>query len=260
MSFHAWARHLPLPLARRLFGDRHRHGLVVQEDDPHWQQWLTTYARFYESNQRRGIGLRVNDAGYRVMRNIPLAGRRVLEIGPGDIRHHAHWLGRPASYTLFDVSAEMLAKGTSNLAAFGIDARRVLWNRAASHWPFDDGAFDLIVSFYSFEHMYPFAPVLANLHRLLAPGGVIAGAIPCEGGLAWGLGRMLTSRRWFHRHTDIDPDKIICWEHPNFADGLLNDLTASFGPAHLTWWPWRIASIDLNLVVTFIFERNESLS
>ena len=135
----------------------------------------------------------------------------------------------------------------------------MLWERAASEWPFADGEFDVIVSFYAFEHMYPFAPVLANLRRLLAPRGVLAGAIPCEGGLAWGAGRMLTSRRWFLRHTHIDPDKIICWEHPNFADALLNDLSASFGPAALAWWPWRVPSLDLNLIVSFVFERDESL-
>lgn len=260
MNWHAWARHLPQPLARRLFGDRGRHGLVVQSDDPHWQQWLTTYMRFYESNQRSGIGLRVNDAGYRVMRKVQLDGRRVLEIGPGDIRHQVHWQGWPLSYTLFDVSAEMLEKGAGKLAAHGLDAGTVLWNRNATQWPFDDGAFDVIISFYAFEHMYPFAPVLTNLRRLLAPGGVIAGAIPCEGGLAWGLGRMLTSRRWFLRHTDIDPDKIICWEHPNFADDLLNDLTMNFGLARLAWWPWRLPAIDLNLVVSFVFEPDESVS
>lgn len=260
MKFNAWARHLPQALVRPLFGDRRRHGLVVKESDPHWQQWLMTYATFYEINQRSGIGLRVNDAGYQVMRKVPLEGRRVLEIGPGDIRHHVHWQGRPASYTLFDVSEDMLAKGTSKLAALGIEAQTVLWKRAAQQWPFDNGAFDVIVSFYSFEHMYPFAPVRANLRRLLAPGGVVAGAIPCEGGLAWGLGRMLTSRRWFLRHTDIDPDKIICWEHPNFADSVLNELAATFGPARLSWWPWGLPSIDLNLIVSFIFERDESLS
>jgi SAM-dependent methyltransferase len=154
----------------------------------------------------------------------------------------------------------MLAKGIDKLASLGIDARGVLWTRTDQQWPFEDGAFDVIVSFYSFEHMYPFAPVRAVLRRLLATGGVVAGAIPCEGGLAWGLGRMLTSRRWFLRHTDIDPDKIICWEHPNFADTVLDELAASFGPARLSWWPLGIPSIDMNLVVSFIYERDESLS
>lgn len=260
MSFKAWAHHLPSVLARPLFGDRARHGLTVQDDDPQWREWLATYTAFYESNQRSGIGLRVNDAGYRVMRKVPLHGKRVLEIGPGDIRHQAHWQGRPASVTLFDVSDAMLAKGVAKLAGAGIEARAVPWERGSARWPFEDGEFDVIVSFYAFEHMYPFAPVLANLRRVLASRGVLAGALPCEGGLAWGLGRMLTSRRWFLRHTRIDPDKIICWEHPNFADGLLNDLTAGFGAPDLEWWPWRVPSVDLNLVVSFVFERDESLS
>ena len=46
-----------------------------------------TYTEFYQANQRQGIGTRINDAGYTVMSNIDLTGKRILEIGAGDIRH-----------------------------------------------------------------------------------------------------------------------------------------------------------------------------
>ena len=39
-----------------------------------------------------------------------------------------------------------------------------------------------------------------------------------------------------------------------------DELAATFGPARLSWWPWGLPSIDLNLIVSFIFERDESLS
>jgi hypothetical protein len=39
--------------------------------------------------------------------------------------------------------------------------------------------------------------------------------------MRWGLGRMVTSRRWFKAHTTIDLNKLICWEHPNFAPTVL---------------------------------------
>ena len=63
------------------------------------------------------------------------------------------------------------------------------------------------------------------------------GAIPAEGGLGWGLGRFLTSRRWLKYHTSIDPDKIICWEHPNFAEQVLAQMDQVFPKQKRQYWP-----------------------
>jgi SAM-dependent methyltransferase len=115
---------------------------------------------------------------------------------------------------------------------------------------------DVVVSFYSLEHLYPLAPYLRELHRVLRPGGVLVGAIPAEGGLAWGLGRLVTSRRWLKRHTTIDPDKIICWEHPNYADAVLGALGAEFEREHLSLWPLPWLPLhDLNLIIRLVYRR-----
>jgi hypothetical protein len=76
---------LPHSLSSKLWGDRESWGLTPNYDDPCWQQWQSTYTEFYQANQREGIGTRVNDAGYGVMSTIDLTGKRVLEIGAGDI-------------------------------------------------------------------------------------------------------------------------------------------------------------------------------
>jgi hypothetical protein len=81
------------------------------------------------------------------------------------------------------------------------------------------------------------------------------GAIPCEGGMAWGLGRFLTSRRWLMANTTINPDKLICWEHPNFADFILNTLNKKGLKQHLSFWPFVIPSIDINLIAKFVFKK-----
>ncbi len=85
---------IPRFLRNPLWGDRERWGLTVKADDPHWQEWQKTYSRFYIANQREGIGTRINDAGYRVMADIDLTGKTVLEIGAGDIRHLGFWSGQ----------------------------------------------------------------------------------------------------------------------------------------------------------------------
>ena len=114
-------RHLmPQFLRSRLWGDRKRWGLTVDEQDPCWQEWLNTYAAFYIANQREGLGTLVNDAGYRVMSAIDLSAKRVLEIGAGDIRHMPYWRGEPAEYLLADVSTDMMALARKRLTDAGI--------------------------------------------------------------------------------------------------------------------------------------------
>ena len=185
---HLAIRHL-LPRAIRapLWGDRERWGLVVDEQDPCWREWSATYTDFYLANQREGIGTRVNDAGYRVMSSIDLDDKRVLEIGAGDIRHLPHWRGQPAEYLLADVSTAMMAFARERLTAVGVNHRTLLVERNQA-LPLADASVDVIVSFYSLEHLYPLRPYLDEMRRVLKPGGTLIGAIPAEGGLAWGGG------------------------------------------------------------------------
>ena len=246
---------LPEALRVPLWGNRRRWGLVVDEDDPSWKEWQKTNIDFYVQNQREGIGTKVNDAGYRVMADIDLSGKRVLEIGAGDIRH-LRWLkGLPSEYLLADISTDMMEFAQQKLEERGIPLCKLLLRRD-QRLPLADNSIDVIVSFYSLEHLYPLRPYLEDMYRVLSPGGILIGAIPAEGGLAWAGGRMLTSRRWFKRNTTIDPDKIICWEHPNFADHVVSELDQLFQRKSLVYWPLAWAPIlDLNHIVRFQYRK-----
>ncbi len=245
----------PPALRAQLWGDRPRWGLSIRPDDPCWRQWQQQTVHFYESNQRQGVGAHVNDAGYRMMSGIALQGRRVLEIGPGDLRHLDFWRERPAEFVAVDVDTRMLDKAAHKLQQAGVVYRALNLQRHAP-LPLEPASVDMVISFYSLEHLYPLRPYLDEMHRVLKPGGRLVGAVPAEGGLAWGLGRWLTSRRWLKRHTTIDPDKIICWEHPNFADDLLRELDRSFEREATTLWPlpW-LPWLDVNLVVRFVYRK-----
>ncbi len=246
---------LPHSLSTPLWGDRARWGLTPNNEDPCWQQWQSTYTEFYQANQREGIGTRVNDAGYAVMSSIDLSGKRVLEIGAGDIRHLKYWRGKPGEYLLADVSPEMMAFAQKRLDEHGVTYSSLLVGRNQP-LALEDASVDVIVSFYSLEHLYPLRPYLDEFKRLLKPGGYLIGAIPAEGGLAWGAGRMLTSRRWFKNNTTIDPDKIICWEHPNFAEQIISDLDCFFSKKIVAWWPFAaMPLLDLNLILKFVYKK-----
>ncbi|MEE8056421.1 MAG: hypothetical protein V3T17_01100 [Pseudomonadales bacterium] len=79
--------------------------------------------------------------------------------------------------------------------------------------------------------------------------------LSAEGGLAWKLGRFLTSRRWLKRNTIINSDKIICWEHTNFSDIILNSLNEKMLRNRVKYWSISLPSLDVNLVIMFDFEN-----
>lgn len=255
MSRFALRRFLPRALRAPLWGDRQRWGLTIDESDTCWNEWQNSYDDFYNATQREGIGTQVNDAGYKVMKQIDLTGKRILEIGAGDIRHSQFWQGYPTEYILADVRSEMMRKAQARLNEKGVTFRSIMLEREQT-LPLSENSVDVIVSFYSLEHLYPLSPYLKDMCRVLKPGGVLIGAIPAEGGVAWGVGRYFTSRRWFMKNTSIDPDKIICWEHPNFADDIITELDGQLQRQRLSWWPLRLPVLDINLIIQFKYIKD----
>lgn len=250
-TYRAFAHQLPYCIGSRLFGDRERFGRVIDPTNPMWIDWQKRSVEFYGATQRRGVGVVVNRAGYVVMRDVDLSGKRVLEIGPAALEHMAFWNGKPTHFTGVDVNTSYLEMASERLKAKNIPFTSELVQGTAP-LPFADNSFDVVLSFSSLEHIQPIEPYLLELRRVLRSGGIVAGSIPCEGGLAWGLGRFLTSRRWLQKNTTINPDFVICWEHPNFADEILNALSKLFAIERITFWPLLIPLVDVNLVAKFL--------
>jgi SAM-dependent methyltransferase len=235
-----------------LFGDRARFGLDVRTDDPDWVAWQRLFMSFYRDTQRTGVGTAVNDSGYRVLRSVSLEGKTVLELGPGSIPHMSQWLGSPARYTVVEQNPEMRTETIRRLHARGVPAEGL------AAMPTRAGAIhDIILAFFCLEHLRDLDEYLAQIDGLLADGGLLVGAIPAEGGLAWGLGRWLTSRRYIKRNSSANPDKIICWEHPNFSDAILRAMDRRFEQVRLRYWPLRVPLLDVNLVVSFIYRKRK---
>ena len=251
-----WSLGHRLPVVNKpLYGDRERFGLVAKPDDPSWIEWLERDAEFYNASQRTSVGHIVNRAGYRIVRNVDLTGKRVLEIGPAAIEHIDFWTTKPKSWVNLDIREHLLAVAADRIEATGVPHEEVLVQPGSPTLPFPDGEFDAVFTFYALEHIYPLDPHLDEILRVLKPGGLLVGAIPCEGGLGWGMGRFVTTRRWLLKNTTIDPSRLICWEHPNFADFILNRLETKFERRRLRHWPLAVPSIDVNLVASFVFAK-----
>jgi SAM-dependent methyltransferase len=252
LSYFTFGHRLPHFLSAPLFGDRRQFGLVIRYDDPDWVAWQTLFQDFYQDTQKEGIGKTVNDAGYSILKQIDFQDKSVLEFGPGILPHYRFWNGKPRLYTIIDNQQEMLNKTQRLLEEKNISVESYLVD---SHTlPVPDHQIDIILAFYSLEHLNPLGIYLDEMKRVLKPGGFFVGGIPTEGGLAWGTGRFLTSRRYIRHNSPVNPDKIICWEHPNFADEILTSLDKQFDAVQRHFWPFSISSIDFNLIVSFIYQ------
>lgn len=259
MAYFSIGHRLPGSLGKALFGDRETYGVTPDPTDESWIRWKNkTILEFYYQTQKQSLGRIVNDAGYRILERIDLDGKRVLEIGPGDIPHMRFWRNTPSHLVLADIQEELLASSAAKLKARGVSFSNVLLPEdTGGELPFAENDFDIIMSFYSLEHLNPLERYCDSLVRCLRPGGSLVGAIPTEGGMMWGLGRYLTSRRWLLKNSDLNPNKLICWEHPNFAESVLVELSRRLEKQHVDYYPTRIPSIDLNLIVRFHFKKRQ---
>lgn len=115
------------------------------------------------------------------------AGERVLDLGCGFGRHAYEALRRGASVVAFDYSFDELAavRGTFAVMAEGGEAPAGTATGEvrgdAVRLPFPDGAFDRVIASEVLEHVADDEAALAELTRVLRPGGVLAATVP-----AWG--------------------------------------------------------------------------
>lgn len=215
--------------------------------------WRTLDLQFYDQNQRQSVGSVVNTAGYRIMKGVSLAGKTVLEIGPGNLDHMAFWSDTPAQFIAVDINEGFMARAVEKLTAANVPTRTIITSpEGMGRVPLEDGSVDLVLSFYSLEHLHPLGAYLDEILRVLKPGGQLVFAIPCEGGIGWGLGRYITTRRWLLANGIADPGKIIAWEHPNFADDIIAAVKSRFQTRSLRFWPLFVPVVDLNLVASVI--------
>lgn len=127
----------------------------------------------------------------------------------------------------------------------------------ASRLPFREDWFDGVVSTYSLEHMQRLGDTLAEITRVLKPGGRLVLALPCEGGFLWNFGREITTRRVFQRDFGLNYDKIIAFEHVHDLRSVQNHLRAN--PRLVLksdrFYPCVVSHGDLNLIACFSFEK-----
>jgi demethylmenaquinone methyltransferase / 2-methoxy-6-polyprenyl-1,4-benzoquinol methylase len=156
-----------------------------------------------------------------------------------------------------DQSPEMLAGARARIEAAGLSGRITLVESSAEHLPFPDGAFDGLTFTYLIRYVEDPGATLAELARVVRPGGIVAAL---EFGLPRGVWRPLwelyvrvglpvsgavishgwhevgsflgPSIRELHSQLPI-PDQIELWRAAGIEDVRVRRL--SLGGGYVTW-------------------------
>jgi len=115
--------------------------------------------------------------------------------------------------------------------------------------PFKDSIFDRILAIHVLEHLANLPHALAEVARVMKPSGVFCVVIPCEGGIAYTLGRNVTSRRIFERKFGKNFDWIMAYDHVNTSSEILSEVRKRFGSVRTVYFPTRVPSIHINLLI-----------
>lgn len=124
-----------------------------------------------------------------------LAGLRVLDLGCGAGRHTFEAARRGATVVAVDTDADELATVDGWLDAMRAegelapDAPAHTVRADAGHLPFDDDGFDVVIAAEILEHLHDDRGAMAEIARVVRPGGRVAVTVPRWGPevVCWGL-------------------------------------------------------------------------
>ncbi|HEX4430569.1 MAG TPA: class I SAM-dependent methyltransferase [Frankiaceae bacterium] len=110
----------------------------------------------------------------------PIAeGDRLLDLGCGAGRHAAEACRRGATVVALDMSAPDLKEARDRLGEVDAERKRSLPVQGdALRLPFADGTFDRIIAAEVLEHIPADEAAMAELARVLRPGGLVAVTVP----------------------------------------------------------------------------------
>ena len=236
------------------------HDLEATPNDPSedemWLRWKASQDVVYDdiTYSDNSLVSYVNKTGHRLVER-PFGHSshfsRVLEVGAGSGIHLNFVRHRFDEYHLTDVNNKLLRRAHKRHS----DREGLVFhNCSALDLDYADESFDRVISIYTLEHLATPHLALKEWRRVLKPGGILSISIPTEGGIAWNLGRFLTTRRSF-RKIGLDLDYIIAREHVNACYRLVAFIRHYFPSRRETWFPFYLPVPHINLIFATTIQK-----
>jgi len=133
----------------------------VKEAQPHTREWFAEVERYRYDEYAPWMRETMEFAGH--------AGQDLLEIGAGIGTDHAQFAAHGARTTDVDLSSGHLELAKENFRLRGLEGRFI--HQDAETLPFDDDTFDVVYSNGVIHHTPNTYDVVAEIRRVLKPGG-----------------------------------------------------------------------------------------
>lgn len=203
--------------------------------DDFMKQWLEVLPK------RFGI---IEEFNHRYPLRTHVPGGKTLEIGAGLGSHLAFEKLNEQEYTAIELRENIAEK----LRTAHPDVR-VLVGDCQERIDVPDNYFDRVLAIHVLEHLPNLPKALDEIRRVLQPEGQFSVVIPCEGGLAYTLGRNLSARPLFEKRYKQSYDWFVASEHINLPPEIIEELQARFKIVHRTYFPLLLPITTANLVI-----------
>jgi SAM-dependent methyltransferase len=177
-------------------------------------------------------------------------GTRTLEIGGGIGGHLPFEDLAKQDYHVLEFRPEFCKR----LEAL-LPAERVHCGNIEERQPFPDASFDRVVAIHVLEHLRDLPRAIAEIARLLRPGGIFDVVLPTEGGFAYEVARKISAENLFRRRFGIDYTPIIRNEHVNTFDEVRSLLGDDFTIEESRYYPGLLPGPELNVCAGFRLRR-----
>ena len=187
----------------------------------------------------------MDEFGHRYALRSARPAARTLEIGPGNGSHLAtEDLDDHEEY----IALELRESLTEDIGPVHHNLRVVVGDCQA-RLDFPNDWFDRVLAIHVLEHLDNLPAALTEIARVMKPAGRFSVVIPAEGGLGYALGRRFTVQRQFERRYKMPYQWMIRYEHVSTAHEVLAELKKVFDVEERRYFPLRVPSVDLNLVI-----------
>ena len=169
---------------------------------------------------------------------------RTLEVGAGSGAHLAY-----EDLTLQEYTALELREELAHQISLKYPEVHVLVGDVQERIEAPDRWFDRVIVIHVLEHLPNLPAALEEIKRVMKPDGYFSAVIPCEGGAAYEMARNISARRLFEKRYGCPYDWFVKSEHVNDVWELLDELGRHFDIVEKSYWPLRVPSVHLNLVI-----------